>query len=412
MDSNSEFSVFSEVGALRQVMLHRPGAELNRLTVDNIGELLFDDLIWLEQARKEHDQFAKTLASEGDEILYFSQCLAEVLKKTEIRAKLIADLFRYEGIDRRLSMAFTTELMNTPAQELANHLIGGYTRKEVKDLCKTNLSIIAAIENGSEFLIHPLPNLYFQRDPASIAANGIIIGQMSYGARRVEPLYWQYLLHYHPRFKGMNILFGDAPDEVWPNKFEGGDLLVLSDTAVAIGVSQRTAPTTVQRIGRNLASRTSIKRIFAFEIPKERHCMHLDTVLTMVDRDAFCIYPPAANTLRVWQMDYNDGGQIVKLEEKEYWTNAVANTLGFDNIRLIKGPAGGTEEEIAREQWQDAYNTLAVSPGTVVMYNRNVLTKKVLEDNGIKVLGIDVSELCRGRGGPRCMSMPLNRAPL
>lgn len=301
--------------------------------------------------------------------------------------------------------------MNIPSKELADHLIEGYTKKEVRDICKCNLSLVSSVENGSDFIIHPIPNLYFQRDPAITVANGIIIGQMTFEARRIEPLYWKYITNYHPRFEGMQILFGDAADEVWPQKVEGGDLLVISGDTMAIGVSQRTAPTTVQRIGRNLASRTPIKRIFAFEIPKERYCMHLDTVFTMVDRDAFCIYPPILESLKVWQLDYSEDGRITGLEQKDDWQRAVAETLGYDKLRLIKMTAHN-KAEMAREQWHDGCNTLAVAPGKVVTYNRNINSSKILRDNGIEVLELEGPELGRGRGGPRCMSMPLNRLPL
>lgn len=411
MNQESQFSVFSETGALRQVMLHRPGKEIDRLTIENMDELLFDDLLWLKQAQKEHDNFAEILRNNGTEVLYFSDSLAEVIARKDVREELIGDVFRFECLDRRLSEAFKPALMEMPAKELADHLIEGYTKKEVKAICPCGLSLVSSVENGSDFIIHPIPNLYFQRDPAVTVANGIVIAQMTFEARRIEPLYWKYITNYHPRFKGMQILFGDAPDEVWPQKAEGGDLLVICEKAMAIGVSQRTAPTTVQRIGRNLAAKTPIKRVFAFEIPKGRYCMHLDTVFTMVDRDAFCIYPPILESLKVWQLDYSDEGRLMRLEQKEDWQRAVAETLGFDKLRLIK-MAAKDKEETAREQWHDGCNTLAIAPGKVVTYNRNINSAKLLRDNGIEVLELEGPELGRGRGGPRCMSMPLNRAPV
>lgn len=412
MNQESQFCVFSETGKLKQVMLHRPGKEIDRLTIDNMDELLFDDLLWLEQAQREHDNFAEMLRNEGTEVLYFNECLAQVMETPAIRERLIKDIFKFECLDRRLSEVFITELMNMPSLELADHLIAGYTKKEVRDVCDcTGLSLVSCVENGSDFLIHPIPNLYFQRDPAITVANGIIIGQMTFEARRIEPLYWKYITNHHPRFEGMQILFGDAPDEIWPQKVEGGDLLVLTEKAMAIGVSQRTAPTTVQRIGRNLSSRTSIKRIYAFEIPRKRFCMHLDTVFTMVDRDAFCIYPPLLDYLRVWQLDYDEGGVLTSLKQRSDWTHDIANELGFDHIRLIK-MLGGDKAGMAREQWHDGCNTLAVAPGRVITYNRNVTASKILRDNGIEVLELEGPELGRGRGGPRCMSMPLNRLPV
>ncbi|MCE5201401.1 MAG: arginine deiminase [Synergistaceae bacterium] len=408
MYQEKPFCIFSETGPLKQVMLHRPGKELDRLTINNMDELLFDDLIWLQQAQKEHDNFADILRKEGCEVLYFQECLAEVIEDMEIRTSLIKDVFSFECLDRRISEGLAAAFMELPSDELASHLIAGYSKKEAAEICSPALSLMSHIETGGEFVIRPIPNLYFQRDPAITVGNGIIIGQMTFEARRREPLYWKYITNYHPRFKGMKILFGDKPDEVWPHKVEGGDLHVFSETAMAIGVSQRTAPTTVQRIGRNLAQNTPIRRIFAFEIPKERYCMHLDTVFTMVDKDAFTIFPTVIDVLKVWQLDYNDDGTLASLKQVKRWKEAIAETLGFDKIRVIE-MKGKDQAETDREQWHDGCNTLAIAPGKVITYNRNVMSNKLLMDNGIEVIELDGAELGRGRGGPRCMSMPLNR---
>jgi arginine deiminase len=408
MYREESFSIFSETGQLKQVMLHRPGGELDRLTIKNMDDLLFDDLIWLQKAQKEHDCFADILRENGCEVLYFQKCLAEIIEDPDVRKSLIRDVFSYECLDRRISEGLAAAFMELPSDDLASHLIAGYSKEEAAQICSPALSLMAHIETGGEFIIHPMPNLYFQRDPAITVGNGIIIGQMTYEARRREPLYWKYITNYHPRFKDMKILFGEKPDEVWPHKVEGGDLHVLSDKAMAIGVSQRTAPTTVQRIGRNLARNTPIKRIFAFEIPKERYCMHLDTVFTMVDRDTFTIFPTIIDVLKVWQLDYNDDGTLASLKHAVRWKEAIAETLGFDKIRVIE-MRGKDQAETDREQWHDGCNTLAVAPGKVITYNRNVMSNNLLRDNGIEVIELDGSELGRGRGGPRCMSMPLNR---
>ncbi len=411
MYQGKPFCVFSETGPLKQVMLHRPGNELNRLTISNMDELLFDDLIWLEQAQREHDNFADILRQEGCEVLYFNECLANVIQDKDVRASLLKDVFSYECLDRRVSDGLSDVFMDLPSDNLASHLIEGYTKEETAKICKTSLSLVSLVENSSEFLIHPIPNLYFQRDPAATIGNGIIIGQMTFEARQREPLYWKYITKYHPRFNGMDIIFGDAPDEIWPHKVEGGDLLVLSEKAMAIGVSQRTAPTSVQRIGRKLVYKTPIRRIFAFELPRERYCMHLDTVFTMVDKDAFTIFPTIIEALKVWQLDYYDNGILASIKPLKYWKEAIAEELGFDKIRVIE-MMGRNQAETDREQWHDGCNTLAVAPGKVVTYNRNCMSNTLLRDNGIQVLELEGPELGRGRGGPRCMSMPLNRGPV
>lgn len=408
MYNNNPFCVFSETAPLKQVMLHRPGLELDRLTISNMEDLLFDDLIWLKQAQKEHDAFADILRKEGCEVLYFADCLSEVIEDKNIRKEFLKDVFTFECLDRRISETLMQAFMDMPPKELIAHLIEGYSREEADHICRISLSLVGKVQNGTEFIIRPLPNLYFQRDPAITVGNGIIISQMTFEARRIEPLYWKYIINFHPRFYGMEILFGTGEDEMWPHKVEGGDVLVISNSAIAIGVSQRTAPTTIQRIGRNLSRKTPIKKIFAFEIPKERYCMHLDTVFTMVDKDAFTIFPTLVPALKVWEMTYNDDGTLRSLEYLKDWKQAVAAELKVEKIRVIE-MSGRNEAETAREQWHDGCNTLAVAHGKVLTYNRNTMSNTLLKDNGIEVLELEAPELGRGRGGPRCMSMPLNR---
>lgn len=411
MYSDQTFCVFSEIGELQQVMLHRPGKELDRLTNKNKEDLLFDELIWLDLAQREHDSFAEILRATGTEILYFEDCLATAIENQQVRTEFIRETMALEALDRRITDCMTEFFMSLPAKQLAKHFIEGFNREEAREICTSSLSLIGRVSYVGEFLIHPIPNLYFQRDPAITVGNGIVLGQMTFEARRREPLYWKYITKFHPRFKGMQILYGEGPDEKWPQRVEGGDVLVLSDDTVAVGVSQRTAPTTVQRLGRNLARQTSVKRILAVEIPPERYSMHLDTVFTMADRDKFSIFPPLKHSMKMWQLDYNDDGTLRKITAKPDWKRALAETLKLDEVRVIE-MEGRNEAETYREQWNDGCNVLAVAPGKVVTYNRNTNANRLLRDNGVEVLELDGSELGRGRGGPRCMSMPLNRSSI
>jgi len=411
MHSDETFSVFSEIGALKQVMLHRPGKELNRLTPENRDELLFDELIWLDLARREHDAFAGILRDCGTEVLYFEDCLATVIEDKQIRNEFVRETLAMEALDRRITDCMSEYFLSLPAKELAQHFIEGFNREEAKDICDSSLSLIGRVSYGSEFLIHPIPNLYFQRDPAVTVANGVVLCQMTFEARRREPLYWKYITKYHPRFKGMKILYGDNPDEIWPQRIEGGDVLTLSDKVIAVGVSQRTAPTTVQRLGRELSKKTPIKKIMAIEIPNERYSMHLDTVFTQADVNKFSIFPPLKKYMKMWQLEYNDDGTLRKLTGKPDWKRALAEALELDTISLIE-MEGANKAETSREQWNDGCNVLTVAPGKVITYNRNTNSNKLLRDSGVEVLELDGSELGRGRGGPRCMSMPLNRAAI
>ena len=337
----------------------------------------------------------------------FQQCLADVLEDKEVRKSLIDSVFMLECLDRHLSEGLSEMFLDLPSAELASHLISGYSKEEASKLFKSSLSLISKVENGGDFAIHPIPNLYFQRDPAMTVGCGIVIGQMTYEVRRREPLYWKYITNHHPRFKGMEIIFGDAPDEVWPHKVEGGDLLVLSDMN-GNRRQPKNCPDDVQRIGK---TRAEYDQKDTREIPRERYCMHLDTVFTMVDNRTFTIFPTVIKVLKVWEMDYDDNGTLLSIKRCHHWKEAIAQELGFDTIRVIE-MRGKDQAETDREQWHDGCNTLAVAPGKVVTYNRNLMSNRLLRENGIEVLELNGPELGRGRGGPRCMTMPLNRGPV
>ena len=404
------FNVSSEVGRLKRVMLHRPGKELERLTIDNKDELLFDDILWVEEAQKEHDAYADLLRDNGVEVVYFRNCLAHVVREQEVRSMLLDEVLAWEALDYPLSCALKCEMMEAPPVDFAEILTGGITKGEARRLLGNCQSLVLNTLADHELLIRPLPNLYFQRDPYSFVKNGVILSVMSFEARQREPIYARYVFNYHPYFKDVKIFFGEEKLDGIPYRIEGGDFHVLSEDTVAVGISQRTSAGSVQIIGRRLAKEAGIRTVLAVDIPKHRAYMHLDTVFTMVDWDAFTIFPGVASRIRVWELGYDDRGELVRIEESRNLVESLKRSLGLDQVRLIE-TGGGDPVLAARDQWNDGTNTFSIAPGVVVTYRRNVVSNTVLRENGIKVFEIRGAELGRGRGGPRCMSMPLEREP-
>jgi arginine deiminase len=389
-------------------MLHRPGKELDRLTIDNKDELLFDDIIWLEEAQKEHDAFADLLRDNGVEVVYFRNCLSHVLGEDAVRDSLLDEVLALEAIDVPLVSALKGVLMEASPSDLAEILIAGLTKSEALEILPPCRSLVLRTMDDRDFLIHPLPNLYFQRDSYSFINSGVIISVMSFEARRKESLYARYIFKNHPYFKGIEFLFGDHPRDTYPYRIEGGDILVLSDSVVAIGISQRSAAGALQIVGKRIAEKAGVKTVLAVDIPKSRATMHLDTVFTMVDYDAFTIYPEVKDYIRIWQLEYSPDGEITSIMEHQRLGDCLKKVLNLNSIRFIE-TGGGDPVAAARDQWNDGTNTLAIAPGVVITYRRNVISNRVLQANGIKVFEIKGAELGRGRGGPRCMSMPLTR---
>ena len=392
-------------------MLHRPGKELERLTIDNKDELLFDDILWVEEAQKEHDAFADLLRDNGVEVVYFSNCLAHVLREPEIRSPLLDEVLALEAHDLPLASSLKGILMEMDPARLAEVLIAGLTKREVLSQLSACRSLVLRSAGEYDFFIRPLPNLYFQRDPYSFVNEAVIVSVMHYPARRREPLYAKYIFKHHPYFEKVRVLFGDEPRDTYPYTIEGGDFHVFSPTCVAVGISERTLPGTIQIVGRRLAAEAGVRTVLAVDIPKHRACMHLDTVFTMVDRDAFTIYPGVQKQMRIWELNYDERGEILSVEESLDLVDTLKRNLGLDRVRLIE-TGGGDPIAAARDQWNDGTNTLSIAPGVVVTYRRNVVSNGTLRENGIKVFEVKGAELGRGRGGPRCMSMPLSRESL
>ena len=398
-------SVRSEVGRLRTVLLHRPGAELARITPSNKDELLFDELLWVEHAQDEHDSFAEVLRNAGVEVLYAEQLLAEVLADPGIAEEVVARHVTDKTCGPQAVERIRDLLLSQSPADLVAHLYGGVTVEEVG----RGDGLVTAVSAPSELLLQPLPNAVFMRDSSAWIGEGVVLSPMNRLVRRRETDLLRQLYTRHPRFADATIWFGGEAVEHYPATFEGGDLLVVGDRGLAVGMSERTTPAGVEALATRLFDAEVVDRILAVELPKVRAAMHLDTIVTQVDVDAFITYPSMTSILRTFAVTPSSKGGV-SVGEAGGLMQGLAWAAGLDHARAIEPALGSIRAE--REQWNDANNTLALAPGEVVAYERNVATNDILDRAGITVRTIPSYELPRGRGGPRCMSCPVVRDPL
>ena len=403
---NKPICVQSEVGRLKTVMLHRPGTELENLMPDYLARQLFDDIPYLVHAREEHDQFAKTLRDCGVEVLYLEDLLREAVESANARDELIWEYIREANIAAEGAEQAVSEYLSAqPAGKLFDVLAGGVRKSDLKAVEKRHL--VDFTDDRYPFYVDPMPNLYFTRDPFMNVGDGVLISRMANEVRRRETLFAKYIFKYHPVYKWVPK-YHDRTDV---HSLEGGDCLVLSPEVVAFGMSQRTSAQAVElAANRLIGERTGIRTVLAVNIPKVRAFMHLDTVMTMVDVDTFVVHPNILHTMRAYRLTKPDGTHIAIEEDPRPLVDVFSDTLGR-KIRFIEC-GGASEIDAAREQWNDGANTLCVAPGEVVTYSRNYVTNRILRENGITVHEIPSAELSRGRGGPRCMSMPFVREPV
>ncbi|MRC28692.1 arginine deiminase [Bacillus thuringiensis] len=401
--------VTSEIGELQTVLLKRPGKEVENLTPDYLQQLLFDDIPYLPIIQKEHDYFAQTLRNRGVEVLYLEKLAAEALVDKKLREEFVDRILKEGQADVNVAHQTLKEyLLSFSNEELIQKIMGGVRKNEIETSKKTHLYEL--MEDHYPFYLDPMPNLYFTRDPAASVGDGLTINKMREPARRRESLFMEYIIKYHPRFAKHNVPIWLDRDYKFP--IEGGDELILNEETIAIGVSARTSAKAIERLAKNLFSRQNkIKKVLAIEIPKCRAFMHLDTVFTMVDYDKFTIHPaiqgPKGN-MNIYILEKGSDEETLKITHRTSLMEALKEVLGLSELVLI--PCGGGDViASAREQWNDGSNTLAIAPGVVVTYDRNYVSNTLLREYGIEVIEVLSSELSRGRGGPRCMSMPIVR---
>ncbi|EOO23653.1 arginine deiminase [Bacillus cereus BAG1X2-3] len=401
--------VTSEIGELQTVLLKRPGKEVENLTPDYLQQLLFDDIPYLPIIQKEHDYFAQTLRNRGVEVLYLEKLAAEALVDKKLREEFVDRILKEGQADVNVAHQTLKEyLLSFSNEELIQKIMGGVRKSEIETSKKTHLYEL--MEDHYPFYLDPMPNLYFTRDPAASVGDGLTINKMREPARRRESLFMEYIIKYHPRFAKHNVPIWLDRDYKFP--IEGGDELILNEETIAIGVSARTSAKAIERLAKNLFSRQNkIKKVLAIEIPKCRAFMHLDTVFTMVDYDKFTIHPaiqgPKGN-MNIYILEKGSDEETLKITHRNSLMEALKEVLGLSELVLI--PCGGGDViASAREQWNDGSNTLAIAPGVVVTYDRNYVSNTLLREHGIEVIEVLSSELSRGRGGPRCMSMPIVR---
>ena len=395
-----------EIGRLRRVMLHRPGAELENLVPEYLERLLFDDIPYLKEAQREHDAFADCLRAQGVEVVYLTDLVVQSITDGEVRKEFIRQFLDESGVtDERMGKRLYAYLADMPDREMVSAMMAGVRKSSLTRHGGRLGDFLSAAEDDYPFVVDPMPNLYFTRDPFATIGTGVSIHKMHTVTRNRETLFGKFIFEHHP-------IYQNAPrwyDRGETSSLEGGDILVLSPEVLAVGISQRTREDSIDTLAETVLSRSqTFKKVLAFNIPKTRSFMHLDTVFTMVDRDKFTVHPNILSSITVFVMELDENRKMRITQEEGRLEDILKEHLHLDSVTLIPCGRGGAIDA-AREQWSDGSNTLAIGPGEVVVYARNDVTNRSLEEAGIRIHVIPSAELSRGRGGPRCMSMPLWR---
>jgi arginine deiminase len=419
----SELGAHSEVGKLRKVMVHRPGLELQRLTPTNHDDLLFDDVLWVERAQWEHDQFVARMRERGVEVFLLVDLLGEALASEEARTRLIELVASEHTVGWSLVDEIRAMLANLKPDDLARHLVGGLTVAEA-DLDPTDLaqvSLIGAAMDGdtSTFVLPPLPNTLFTRDSSCWMYGGVSVNPMYWPARRREAYNVAAIYKYHPMFAESDFEFWyplEGPDgrfeaaDFGLASLEGGDVMPIGNGTVLIGMSERSQGRMIEQVAKTLFANGAAERVIAAVMTKDRAHMHLDTVFTLLDGDKATAFPQVVNNIRAVSLrpGSTEGDFHVTVEDS--FVGAVAEALGVDRLQVVE--TGGDAYQQEREQWDDGNNVVALEPGVVVAYERNTYTIAKMREAGVEVVEIAGFELGKGRGGGHCMTCPIQRDPV
>ena len=402
--------VNSEIGRLKKVMLHRPGQELENLMPEYLDRLLFDDIPYLRIAQEEHDSFADILRQNGVEVVYLRDLVAESIVNQDVKEQLIKELIDDASITTSRERDILTDYFRAlDNKTMIAKMMAGIRKSELQQVEGKSLGdFLRNLNNEYPFVLDPMPNLYFTRDPFASIGNGVSIHRMFTETRHRETLFAKFIFTYHPLYKNTQIWYDR--DENF--SLEGGDILILNKETIAVGISQRTHENAIEKFAQKVLTEEShFTKILAINIPKQRTFMHLDTVFTMVDYDKFTIHPNIIRDMDVFVIERENDQRVRITQETSTLEDILKRHLNLDKVTLIKCGSNSVIDS-AREQWNDGSNTLAIAPGEVIVYSRNYVTNEILQENGVKTYVMPSSELSRGRGGPRCMSMPLIREDL